>query len=139
MTFEEVERKLPNGFHDAKIRKISFDFVEPSILIGMDLLVGLPDISKPEGYRAGTLKMATPYLFFIEPPDPRYPFLLSGSPVNVDGTSVRVGLRPEVDQLLVVLPPDATAYRFFLEEWNSFLYLAGGDVAFSWDDEGSSL
>jgi hypothetical protein len=33
------------------------------------------------------------------------------------------------------LPSDATAYRFFLEEWNSFLYLAASKVAFSWEED----
>lgn len=137
MTFEELDRKLPNGFHDSKIRKISVDFAGGSILIGMDLLVGLPRTPSPEGYRAGTLRVASPYLFFIEPPDPQYRFIPNGSPLNVDGDSVKVGQNPEVDRLLPVLPANASVYRFFLEEWNSFLYLAGGDAAFSWDDGGA--
>jgi hypothetical protein len=41
MTFEELDQKLPNGFHDAKIRTITLDFVNRSIVIGMNLLVGV--------------------------------------------------------------------------------------------------
>lgn len=137
MTFEDIVQTLPNGFHDAKIRKISVDFVGQSILIGMDLHAGVRGDPDPERYRPGTLKVASPYLFFMEAPDPRYRFVPNGSPINVDGDSVKAGQSAEVDRLLPVLPQDASVYRFFLEEWNSFLYLAGGDIAFSWDDGGA--
>jgi len=134
MTFEEVKQNLPNGFRDAKIRRISTDFVNCSIVIGMDLHAGVPVDPDPERYRPGTLKVVSPCLFFVEPPDPRYRFVPNGSPINVDGDSVRAGQSADVDRLIPVLPQGATVYRFFLEEWNSFLYLAGGSVEFSWDD-----
>jgi hypothetical protein len=137
MTFEEVARKLPNGFHDAKIRSIRADFINRSITLGMDLHVGAPGDPDPEPYRPGTLSIAPLCLFFVEPPDLRYPFDSKGSPLNVDGDSVRVGQSPEVDRLLPVLPANASLYRFFLEEWNSFLYLGGDSVLFSWDDGGT--
>jgi len=74
------------------------------------------------------------YLFFIEPPDPKYPFVPNGSHLKVDGDSIKVGQNAEVDRLLPMLPQNATTYRFFLEKWNAFLYLAGGGVELSWDD-----
>lgn len=134
MTFEELSETLPNGFHDAKIRTINLDFVASSILIGMNVQVGLPDSPNRNEYRAGTLVLVAPCLFFVEPPDPRYPFVPHGSPLNIDEDSVKPGQNEELDRLLPVLPPNASPYRFFLEEWNSFLYLAAGDVVFSWDD-----
>lgn len=136
MTFEDLDRDLPNGFHDAKIRNISIDFLGRSVSIGVDLLVGLPDTKNPDDYRAGMLRLAEPYMFFVEPPDPTYPFVRRGRPVSVDGDPVRAGQNAAVDRLLPALPRDACVYRFFLEEWNSFLYLAGAGVEFSWDDGG---
>lgn len=136
MTFREVEQGLPNGFHDSAIRRISVDFVSRSILVAMDIHAGVPGDADPERYRPGSLRVSSPYLFFLEPPDPRYRFIPNGSAINVDGDSVKLGQDPAVDSLLPVIPRDATIYRFFLEEWNSFLYLAGASVEFSWDDEG---
>jgi hypothetical protein len=137
MTFEEIDQKLPNGFHDAEIRKIGMDFVNRSIVMGMNLHAGVPGDPDPERYRPGTLRVVSPYLFFIEPPDPRYQFVLDGSPLNASGNSVRVGQSVEVDRLLAVLPPNATVYLFFLDDWNSSIYLAGASVDFSWDDGGA--
>jgi hypothetical protein len=134
MTFEELEDKLPNGFHDAAIREINFDFIGRSVALGMDLLTGGPDDPNPEVYRPGRLRITPIYLFFIEPPDPNYPFVPNGSHLKVDGDSLKVGQNAEVDRLLPSLPSSATTYRFFLENWNAFLYLAGASVKFSWDN-----
>ena len=138
MTFEELEQKLPNGFHDAAIREITFDFIGRSVVVAMDLLTGVPDDPHPELYRPGKLRVAPVYLFFIEPPDPNYAFVPNGSHLKVDGDSVKVGQNAEVDRLLPMIPQNATRYRFFLEKWNAFLYLAGGGVELSWDDAEAS-
>ena len=136
MTFEEINDKLPNGFHDATIRSIAMDFVNISLVVGMELHVSESNDPDPERYRCGTLQIASPCLFFIDPPDPRYPFVPDGSPLNVDGDPIRIGQNAELDRLLPVLPLNAAIYRFFLEEWNSFLYVGGASVKFSWNDGG---
>ena len=134
MTFQELEQKLPNGFHDAAIREIRLDFMGRSVEIEIDLLMGGPDEPDPELCRVGKLRISPAYLFFIEPPDPHYSFVPNGSSFKVDGDSVKVGQNAEADRLLPMLPQNATTYRFFLEKWNAFLYLAGGGVEFSWND-----
>lgn len=139
MTFDELEQSLPNGFHDAAIREITVDFIRRSVTVSIDLLTGHPSSPDPESYRAGRLQIAPIYLFFIEPPDPRYSFIPNGAHVKVDGGCVKVGQSAETDSLLPVLPRSATMYRFFLEKWNAFLYLAGESVEFSWDDGGELI
>jgi hypothetical protein len=134
MTFEELDQELPNGFHDAEIRTISIDFVNRSIVIGMNLHASMASDPDPERYRPGTLRVLSPCLFFIEPPDPRYHFVPDGKPLYASGNSVKVGQDAGVDRLAAVLPPNSTPYRFFLDDWNSCLYLAGASVEFSWDD-----
>jgi hypothetical protein len=137
MTFKEVEQSLPNGFHDSAIRRIDADFLGPSISIAMDLHASVEGDINPELYRSGTLKVVCPYLFFLEPPDPSYPFVPRGAPVNATGFSVKPGENAKVDALLDRIPREATALVFFLDDWNSYLYLAGSSVEFSWDDSGS--
>jgi hypothetical protein len=134
MIFEELVRNLPNGFHDVEIREIRFDLMHPSIAIGMNLHASVPGDDDPERYRAGTLRLITPYLFFIEPPDPTYHFVPDGSPINATGSFVKVGQNAQIDRLLAALPPNATAYLFFLDDWNACLYLAGANAEFYWDD-----
>lgn len=117
-----------------KIRWIKPDFISRSITIGMELLVGLPGTPDPEEYRTSTLSVDPFYLFFVEPPDPAYGFKPDGSPIIVAGDPIKPGQNSKLDRLLPALPEDATAYRFFVSDWNSFLYIAGRSVALSWDD-----
>ena len=137
MTFREIEQNLPNGFHDSAIRGISVDFVNLSISIAVDLHASVEGDSDPERYRPGTLKVICPYLFFLDPPDPSYPFVPRGAPVNASSFPVRQGENAKVDALLQRIPPEATAFAFFLDDWNSYLYVAGSSVEFSWDSNGS--
>jgi hypothetical protein len=135
MTFEDVDKILPNGFHDAKLRTFSLDLQSRSIVIGMNLLVGVPEDRNPEARRNGTLKVALPYLLVIDAPEAHHPIVGAASWVNVDGDSVAIGQDPRIDSLLPALPPGATLYRFFVEDWGSFIYLAGADVELSWEDD----
>jgi hypothetical protein len=134
VTFEELEDRLPNGFHDAEIRNINVDFVNRSLVIGMNLHVSEFEEADSERYRAGTLKVESPFLFFIDPPDAKYHFVPDGSPLNATGNSVKVGMNASLDRLLPALPLNSTIYLFFLDDWNSSIYLAGAGVKFSWDD-----
>lgn len=134
MTFEEIEAALPNGFHDSAISRLTVNFAGSLIEIALRLLVGTPDDPDSDRYRAGTLKLNSPYLFFVEAPDPTYPFLSNGLPVNASGAPVKLGDDPKIDALLQRIPTGATAFVFFLDDWNSYLYLAGSDLNFSWDD-----
>jgi len=136
MTFEELEAKLPNGFHDAEIASIHWDYVSRTVDLSMNLLVGVGTPSNPNKslYRPGTVRISGLLLFYFEPPDPNYNFIPRGKPLDVSGDCVRAGQSAQADRLLAVLPKTATAYRFFLEEWNSFIYLAGASAEFSWAD-----
>jgi hypothetical protein len=135
-TFQQLDRELPNGFHDAEIRTMSIDYLSRTADLGMNLLVGTPDSENQEAYRPGTVKIGGLLLFFIEPPDPRYPFVHHGSPLNATGFSVKPGKDAKLDALLQRIPAEATVFGFFLDDSNSFLYLAGAWVEFSWDDGG---
>lgn len=139
MTFEEIKQSLPNGFHDCTIREIHADFIGLAILLRMDLHIsGEDDRDHPDRYRAGTLKVIRPYLFFLEPPDPSCPFIPRGEPLNASGASLKLGDNAKADALLERLPAEATAFVFFLDDWNSYLYVAGAAAEFLWNDQGAS-
>jgi hypothetical protein len=115
------------------------DFMARTAILSMNMLsgVGTPDNENLNIYRRATVRIAGLLLFFVEPPHPKYNFLLDGEPLSVSGDSVRAGQNSEMDCLLPALPQNSTVYRFFLDEWNSFVYLAAEGVEFLWDDQGS--
>lgn len=135
MTFQELEQTLPNGFHDATIIELRLNGIVGNVTITLSLHVSADSDLDRERYRIGRLRANSVCLFFIEPPDPRYHFALDRKGIGTSGDSVVIGQIPALDSLIQTLPPDSTAYRFFLEDWNSFLYLAAKDVEFFWDDD----
>lgn len=134
MTFEEIEQSLPNGFHDATLLQVTLDSVGRSATIKISVWVSLAADSDSELYRVGLLKAESISVFFLEPPDPSYEFVLDGRGLRASGNVVSFGQLPELDPLLRSLPSGASAYRFFLKDWNSFFYLAAGEATFAWED-----
>jgi hypothetical protein len=94
-----------------------------------------PDDPDTEEYRTLDLKATGVSLFFLEAPDPTYPFLLNSDGIAASGHKVEKGQSAGVDALLNKLPSDAGAYRIFFENWDSFLYLAVSDVIWSWSGD----
>lgn len=138
MTFREVEQTLPNGFHDAEIKHISLDYVSGTLRITMRILVGTPGEPDQEEYGHRELKVSGLYFFSIEPPDPTYPFKPNGKPLDVQGDDSGLS-PPEIGKLIRELPPDASCYRFFVQQWNSFIYIAASDAQISWPQGRYSL
>jgi hypothetical protein len=135
MTFEELSDELPNGFHDARIKNINLNFKDQAISIELDLWVADLEDVDPDRMRSGTLKVLSPYLFLIDPPDPGHVLMPEHGTLWTDGDPVKPGQNSELDKFRPQLPANACVYRFFVDEWNSFMYFAAAGVEFSWDDE----
>ncbi|MGC1186468.1 MAG: hypothetical protein WA871_03655 [Candidatus Acidiferrales bacterium] len=136
MTFEELDRELPNGFHDAKIDSVAVDYPGRSAVIAIHVLFGPPATTAQDEYREATLRVSGLCYYAIDPPDPTYPFMRAGSPINVAGYAEDPKTFPAVGGLLPVMPKDVTCYRFFVHDWNSFVHVAAKDVQLSWETSG---
>src|SRR5579863_1918612 len=90
MTFEDVENALPNGFHDSKILYFSLDATTRTLIMRFSLWVASIDDLNPEVYREIAVTAQGVSIFFVEPPDPTYPFSLDGQGLASQGDSVDV-------------------------------------------------
>ena len=132
MTFEELERELPNGFHDAHLLSLSVDYVSGTAELRMDLLFGTPESADPEEYRAAVLRITGIHFFSIGPPDSTYSFVPDGRPLWLLGGEAKSDPLPGFDKLMAKLPKEVSCFRFFVDQWNSFIHIAARDVQFSW-------
>jgi len=130
MTFEEVEAQAPNGFHDAKIDSLSVDYKVGVLTLSMKVLAGTPGMPDEEDYCAAELRVNRLLFCAIESPDPRYPFVPNGDSLDVSGAAGLDDLAVNAD-LVARLPADVSLYRFFVEQWNSFICIAGPDIQLS--------
>jgi hypothetical protein len=120
MTIEEIERLLPNGFHDSTILSVRLNYEQRTAEIDMEIWVAGPVDEDPEQYRRSTLLIFDLVYFVIEPPGP--PNASHAAPSLVDGGST--DLERSAYPLPKPLPAGAFTYWFFVSNWNSFIHVA---------------
>lgn len=87
MTPADIDASLPNGFHDALLRRLDVDFAGAEVRFGFEFWVGDLDAETEEGreaMRPGVLRLTGMTSMSIEPPDARYQFSKDAG-VRVDG------------------------------------------------------
>ena len=133
MTLAELEQTLPNGFHDAKIERISIDYVERTVICDMHLLVGLPEESEGDrdGMRRARVTMTDFYYCVIEAPDTRYSFH-DPDAIWVSGEVSESRFFAAMESLSKQIPKNGVPYSFFVHDWNSFIHIAAGSAESTW-------
>ena len=131
MNIEELDRTLPNGFHDSCLRGITVDYEAQTAMLTLDIWIGA--VEAPAGVERERLKPARLDLigleyFILEPPDPRYKYR--------DAGSVTLDLCDSDPAIATSRPPTLGGFsgRFFVNEWNAFIHFAAKDVRLTWTD-----
>ena len=136
MTIEEISNTLPNGFHDAYIRRLSIDYAAREAAFALEVCIGnseSEDASKRDEYKQGRLKLEGLLYFVIEPPDiplPEDDILEEGKLWIADDST-------DFDELKSYpkLPELNKGFRhwFFISNYNSFIYVAAMNASFEWE------
>ena len=140
MKLTEIENSLPNGFHDALIESILVDYPSKRALIKLRLSVGDPDAAtekEREAYKEAELELLNLVYFVIEAPDPTS----KNAEVKelwIDGGEAKSSSAPATPVPMEHLPHGASAYWFFVRDWNSFIHVAAMDAALHWSPESES-
>lgn len=134
LTLVELENKLPNGFHDAEFFSFEVDYVAGVVKFHLNLLVGWPGDPEPErqAYQEASLVVSGACFCSIQPPDSTYNFLPDGKPICVSGDLAKADHLPSLPDLIAKCPGDTWSYRFFVHDWNAFIYIAGRDAELTW-------
>jgi hypothetical protein len=134
MTLDELDHKLPNGFHDAEIFSIELDYVAATAKMRLSLWVGWPDDPEPERqeYQHAILNITGLCFCSIDPPDPSYPFLPDGKGILASGDPAAANHLPSLPALRSRLPEGVWCYRLFVDDWNAFIHIAARDAEITW-------
>ncbi len=129
MTLEQLESTLPNGLHDAEVKRIIVDYDLRQIT--MDIAVWVGGVDDPpktrEIYKNARLSISGLLFVVMEPPDPKYPF--KSAQLTIDTCDVRKNLHGE---LLESLPADSFFQSLWVNEWNAFIHIAAKEAQISW-------
>ena len=131
MSIEEIESTLPNGLHDAVMRKHVVDYEQRTLDFYIDIWVGdlnsnIEDIR--EAYKSGVLRFEGLEYFIIEPP--------SEVEVIFEAFSFSAG-DPSIDTIkpsvILPKPPDGTFLTYFyIYKLNAFMHICATKVNFSY-------
>lgn len=124
MTIFEIEKLLPNGFHDSSLHSVEINYEDKkAIFIITPLTTENDEDLACEDNKIKLILTGVKYLT-IEPPDPNYPFL-ENKPLWIDLSD------NDKDFILskFIDKNDFTG-RFFVNDWNSFIHIAAENAEF---------
>ena len=123
-SLKNLEEGLPNGFHDAKIKKIDIDYEKHFLVLELSIDVSNMDTNLPE-YRVGKIIISEFLFCVIAQPDVssinEVPWISGSDQINPEDLPMRLP-----DQL----PEGTFVHRFFINNWNAFLDVVATDAQF---------
>lgn len=132
MTIEDIEKKLPNGFHDAGLMKIEIDFTKREAYLNLRVSVSdSRDIEEIEDlYKNGRLILKELLFFVIEAPDQNYiSKKINELWISDSGPVQKLEIK---SNLPTQLPEDIFVHYFFISDWNAFIFVAAKNAFFEW-------
>ncbi len=145
MTLEEISQSLPNGFHDAEVRRIVLDYSKRTMEMEADVWVGTMK-SPPETREAYRLaRLTVSGLLFCAIDQPGVAARVDDVPTVDDietmkaapdptgycawSTPEAITLRPE---LRSSMPAGTFLHTFYVFDWYSYIHVAAENAELEW-------
>lgn len=128
MRFADLLASLPNGLHDAQLRRFEMDYNRRELTFDLDVWIGNMNADVRELYRPARLRLENVAYLVIEPPHPDYPWDEPGE-IRIDAG---VGQPTQSSSKLPDAPDDASVAWMYLEDLNTFLVFAAGSASLDW-------
>lgn len=121
------------SFHDSKINKIAVDFLAREARFDCLIFVGDPDdrVSQPRE-ALGALTFTGLLYISVEPPYSTYSFEEDALEISSDGPVETTDFKAHMPKLPEPLPEDAFTHCFYINNWNSFMFVAATGATFQW-------
>ena len=130
MTLEQLEERLPNGLHDAKIRSITHIYETGALIVCVEILTGLPDDPPTirSAYRDAVISFTDVSLCHIEQPENERIIGAKGG-VWFKYSRTEPGIWPL--KLSERFPVEAISYTLYILDWESSIHIVASDLNFS--------
>jgi hypothetical protein len=127
------ERYPHASFHDSTINKITVDLLTREARFDCTVFVGDPDDRDAQPREApGALTLTGLLYISVGPPYPDYPYEDGGLEVSYDGPVETTDFKAPIPKLPEPLPGDAFTHCFYINNWNSFMFVAATGASFDW-------
>ena len=126
MTFQDIADSLPNGFHDAELKRFEMDYLQRRLRFDFDIWIG--DKVHSEMYRAATVTLDDVAYLVIEPPEASDP--------GLDTAAICIDTGPghlrQSGSILPQAPTGTSATWMILHDLNRFLLFGAGSASIEW-------
>ena len=128
MTIFELERQLPNGFHDSQVSHIAIDYANRNVEIAIQIWVGDLESARPERetYRSASLRLEGIEYFAIDMPDPSYRYETDTLTIDVHDETLN---SPQPKQ------QNAFRFRMFVSQYNAFVHCCASSATLTWQGD----
>ena len=134
MTLAQIDEILPNGFHDAAIEQLTWNFQRNSAVLDIDFWAAAEEKDR-EKRRRGRVELQGIIFLAVDPPQPRQldprPYRPSGT-LQIDGMLTNEEIFPNLPQLLPKLPLGIEIFSLYVANWNSFIHIATEGANLTW-------
>ncbi|MFL6389829.1 MAG: hypothetical protein ACJ71U_20310 [Terriglobales bacterium] len=136
MTLAQIDEILPNGFHDAEIEQLIWNFQTNSAVLHIDFWIATEEKDR-EKCRRGRVELQGVLFLAVDPPEPRQldpkPYHPSGT-LQIDGMLTNERVFPCLPKLKSALPSGSEIFSFYVVNWNSFIHIAAAEATLVWSD-----
>jgi hypothetical protein len=136
MTLAQIDEILPNGFHDAKIEQLIWNFQTNSAVFNIEFWVATEEKER-EKRQTGRVELQGVIFLAVDPPQPRQldpkPYHPSGT-LQIDGVLTNESIFPCLPTLKSALPHGIEIFSFYVVNWNSFIHIAATEAPIVWSD-----
>jgi hypothetical protein len=130
LTLAEIERSLPNGFHDGELVgfEVNWENLELILRLRVDIN-SYADNSRSPIFQEAELRITGLHYFIIDPPDSSEIKLGAKGALWIDSDTATWEREPaELKRVRQKLSAEAFAHSFYVRDWNSFIHLAARDA-----------
>jgi len=132
-TLDDLSANLPNGFHDAKLKRLLIDYAKREARFIADIWVGDISTEQREAYRLAEITLSGLLFWVSEPPATNQASDTAGGERIDIGSLSELKEKPSLN--LPLVPDSAFVNWVFITEWNAFFYVAAQDAALKWLNE----
>ena len=129
MTFDDLERSLPNGLHDAELLRLRIDYAALEAVIDVSIDIGDSEAKESQddsSYRSARITFSGLQFVVIDPPD-RF-----SDRAGVSRIDAGTGQPPTAPAKMPPLSEDSFLFWLFLSDSNNFIRIAARSTALDW-------
>jgi hypothetical protein len=120
------------SFHDSRVYSFGVNLPKKEAVFDCLIFVGNPDDRESQPREARGVLTLTGLLYIAVEPPTYHPFEDDWMEISYDGPVESTNFKGPIPKLPDLLPDDSFHHCFYINNWNSFMFIAATSGQFEW-------